>query len=201
MLLFYFGAMGSGKSAYALMTLHQRHHPDAQAHPQTAVLATTLDRADTAVTSRTGMTGPAVPLVPGQVGSAQLSGADTVIIDEAQFLTPDDVEVLVGLSNAGREVICFGLRTDFQGRLFPGSQRLLERADTVRQIALEPRCTSCDRLAVINARFVDAVLATDGPRIALDSIPGAHDAAVTYRPMCVRCWYAALPAPTRNDPA
>lgn len=191
MLMFYFGAMGSGKSAYALMTLYQRHQPDAQSHPQTALLATTLDRTDTAVTSRTGMTGPAIQLVPGEVRADLFDGADTVLIDEAQFLTPADIDVLVELSNAGREVICFGLRTDFQGQLFLGAARLFERADVVRQIALEPRCDRCDRQAVINVRFIDGALAAAGPQIALDRSDPSAAAHISYRPMCVNCWYDA----------
>lgn len=191
MLVFYFGAMESGKSAYALMTVHQRNRPDAASHPHTALLATTLDRTDESVTSRTGMQMPALRLVPGEVRLAQFAGADTVVIDEAQFLTPEDVDVLGDLSDSGREVICFGLRSDFLGRLFPGSLRLFELADTVRQVALEPTCASCDRQAVVNARIVDGALTTAGPRIALDVIDSEEDGPVSYRPMCLRCWKAA----------
>ena len=189
MLTFTFGAMNSGKSAYALMTLHQRHRPDAKSHPATALLATTLARAETGVRSRTGLSGPAIQLVPGEVVPDLLAGADTVIIDEAQFLTAADVEVLAQISNDGREVLCFGLRTDFTGQLFPGAKRLFELADAVHQITLEPRCAHCNRSAVINARYVDGVLSTSGPQIALDSIDPASVSSVTYEPICVRCWF------------
>lgn len=191
MLIFTFGAMNSGKSAYALMTLHQRHRPHAPAHRATALLATTLDRSETTVTSRTGMTGPALQLVPGEVTAAQFPPSDTVVIDEAQFLTPADVEQLALLSNGGTEVICFGLRTDFTGHLFPGSKRLMELADAVHQLTLEPLCATCDRIAVINARLVGEVLTTDGPQVALDSIDSRSPTEVSYAPMCVRCWWRA----------
>ncbi len=192
MLTFAFGAMGSGKSAYAVMTAQQRHRPRAQGHPQTAVLATTWDRDERGVASRTGLWAPALRLIPGAVHGDQFGDADTIVVDEAQFLTPADVEVLVALSNAGRGIVCFGLRTDFRGRLFPGSQRLLERADVVRQVPLEPQCTACDRTAVINARFVGGQLAATGAVVALGDVAqqDAHE-GTTYEPLCVRCWYSA----------
>jgi thymidine kinase len=201
MLIYYFGAMGSGKSAYALMTWHQRHRPAARAHPQTALIATTLDRELAGVTLRTGMSSPAVQLTPGSVRAEQFTGADTVIIDESQFLAPRDVDLLVELSNDGREVICFGLRTDFRGELFPGSRRLFERADSVRQLALEPRCARCERVAVINSRCVDGAITAEGPTIALDSIDSTQESAVNYVPMCVRCWEVALGRRPKPPPA
>lgn len=192
MLVFTFGAMNSGKSAYALMTLHQRHRPDAAAHRSTALLATTFARAETTVTSRTGMSAEALQLVPGEVTAAQFPDVDTIVIDEAQFLTPADVEQLAVLSSSGKEVICFGLRTDFTGHLFPGSRRLLELADSVHQLTLEPLCARCDRIAVINARFVAGTLTVEGPQVALDSIDDVDRSAVSYVPMCVRCWWLAI---------
>ena len=65
MLAFHFGVMGSGKSAFALMTAHEKHRPDAASHPNRAVLATTMDRSTDTVTSRTGMTAQAIQLLPG----------------------------------------------------------------------------------------------------------------------------------------
>lgn len=192
MLAYYFGAMGSGKSAYSVMTAQQRHRPHAHGHPQTAVLATTWDRDDRGVISRTGLWAPALRLVPGTVRAEVFGEAQTIVVDEAQFLAVADVETLVALSNDGREVICFGLRTDFRGHLFPGAQRLFERADVVRQVGLEPRCAACDRTAVINARFVRGHLVTAGPVVALgDIVQRDHDDDTSYDPLCVRCWYQA----------
>ena len=65
MLAFHFGVMGSGKSAFALMTAHEKNRPDAASHPNRAVLATTMDRSTDTVTSRTGMTAQAIQLQPG----------------------------------------------------------------------------------------------------------------------------------------
>lgn len=194
MLTFTFGAMGSGKSAYAMMTAHQRHRPHAATHRRIAVLATTLDRADERVTSRTGMAATALQLVPGLVTAEVFGTADTIVVDEAQFLTVADVELLADLSDEGREVICFGLRTDFRGQLFAGSRRLLELADEVRQIPLEPTCTRCNRQAVINARVAAGRIVVAGPQIALGDTIVSGSAAV-YEPMCRGCWHEA------QDPA
>jgi thymidine kinase len=198
---FIFGAMGSGKSAHALMTAHHRHQPDAPAQPRTAVLATTLDRGQQGVSSRTGMSAPAIVLVPGQVHADVFGDADAIIVDEAQFLAPEDVEVLVGLSNAGREVVCFGLRTDFRGELFPGARRLLEVADSVRQVPLEPRCVRCERAAVVNARLHDGHVLTAGPQVALGDVSDEPESGhAQYAPMCVRCWYTELDPRADADP-
>ena len=129
MLEFHFGVMGSGKSAFALMTYHQRHTPDSPHHPNTAALATTFDRSLSRVTSRTGMHSPALVIEPGTVSPDRFDGIDSLVIDEAQFLTARDVEVLADLAAGGTEVLCFGLRTDFTSQLFDGSRRLLELAD------------------------------------------------------------------------
>ena len=162
MLAFHFGVMGSGKSAFALMTAHEKNRPDAASHPNRAVLATTMDRSTETVTSRTGMTAQAIQLQPGTIRPELFNGANTVVIDEAQFLTAGDVDVLAAMSAAGTEVICFGLRTDFSSALFEGARRLLELADKVAPMAIEPRCAACERPAVINARFVDGRLTATG---------------------------------------
>lgn len=196
MLAFHFGSMGSGKSAHAMMTAHHRHRPHAAAHQQTAVLATTLDRRADQVSSRTGMTARALRLTPGAVRAEQFGDADTIVVDEAQFLTVGDVEALAALSNDGREVICYGLRTDFRGRLFPASARLLEIADEVHQIPLEPLCSRCERTSVVNARVIDGAVTTEGPQVALGDVQlAASDGLAAYEPLCLRCWYDAVGGP------
>ena len=74
MIAFHFGVMGSGKSAFALMTAHEKHRPDAASHPNRAVLATTMDRSTDTVTSRTGMSAQAIQLVPGHVRPELFNG-------------------------------------------------------------------------------------------------------------------------------
>ena len=202
MLAFHFGVMGSGKSAFALMTAHEKNRPDAASHPNRAVLATTMDRSTETVTSRTGMTAQAIQLQPGTVRPELFNGANTVVIDEAQFLTAGDVDVLAAMSAAGTEVICFGLRTDFSSALFEGARRLLELADKVAPMAIEPRCAACERPAVINARFVDGRLTATGDTVVIGDVARTGgNQKVTYDPMCYRCWRVRLGTPQRTTGA
>ena len=193
MLEFHFGVMGSGKSAFALMTYHQRHTPDSPHHPNTAALATTFDRSLSRVTSRTGMHSPALVIAPGTVSPERFHGIDTLVIDEAQFLTAGDVEVLADLAAGGTEVLCFGLRTDFTSHLFDGSRRLLELADRVIALPMAPRCARCHEPALINARLVDGVVTDRGDTVVLGDVAGANDGPEpVYDPMCWACWRAVL---------
>lgn len=106
-----------------------------------------------------------------------------VLVDEAQFLSEHVVEMLRDLTKIV-PVICYGLRTDYRSRLFPGSRRLLELADTIEEI--KTVCVNCNRKAIINAKFYlregERVISRDGsdePDI------GAEE---KYQPMCWNCW-------------
>ena len=147
----------------------RRSRSDAASHPNRAVLATTMDRSTETVTSRTGMAAQAIQLQPGTIRPELFNGANTVVIDEAQFLTAGDVDVLAAMSAAGTEVICFGLRADFSSALFEGARRLLELADKVAPMAMT-RCAACERPAVINARFVDGRLTATGDTVVIGDV-------------------------------
>lgn len=76
---------------------------------------------------------------------------DWILVDEAQFLTADQVDQLSRVvDDFGSNVICYGLRTDFRSNLFEGSRRLFEIADTIDEI--KSTCT-CGRKTIINARI------------------------------------------------
>ena len=79
----------------------------------------------------------------GEVPSAHIAAeADCVLVDEAQFLTEAQVEALREWTRAlGVPVICYGLRSDFRSRLFEGSRRLLELADSIEEI--KTTCAWC----------------------------------------------------------
>ena len=108
---------------------------------------------------------------------------DVIIVDEAQFLQPAHVEQLreiVDYYNV--PVFCFGLRTDFRTRLFPGSARLFELADSVTE--LKTVCT-CGGKAMVNARIdAEGRVVTEGEQFLL----GGNE---SYRPMCYKCWKKA----------
>lgn len=110
----------------------------------------------------------------------QLEGIDCVLVDEAQFLSPAVVEQLRRVTvDPGMPVICYGLRTDFQTRLFPGSKRLLELADRIEEVKVT--CQYCQKKATFNLRLVDGEAAVDGPQIQL----GADE---QYVPVCWSCY-------------
>ena len=108
---------------------------------------------------------------------------DVIIADEAQFLTPEHIEQLRDIvDNYNVPVFCFGLRTDFRTKMFPGSARLFELADSVSE--LKTVCT-CGGKAMVNARIDgNGNIVTEGEQIML----GGNE---SYRPMCYKCWKKA----------
>lgn len=110
-----------------------------------------------------------------------MDAVSCVLIDEAQFLTPDQVRQLHrGAHLLNIPVICYGIRSDFAGEPFPGSAYLLTLADSVEELK---NICSCGRKATMNPRF-DA----SGKRIR-DGAQVAIEGDVEYRPMCARCFY------------
>ena len=103
-----------------------------------------------------------------------------ILIDEAQFLAPEQVDQLSRLvDDYGVNVTCYGLRTDFQSHLFEGSRRLFELADTFDEI--KSTC-SCGRKTIINARIDShGNIVTDGAQVEI----GGDD---KYVALCRRCW-------------
>ena len=156
-LTFYYGTMNCGKSTLAL----QMHH-NARAAGKSVLLFSKLDRAGAVISSRIGLSAPATTvgddlhlhdLVVGIMESGQ--PVDEVIVDEAQFLGAWQVDHLARLADErDLEVRCFGLLSDFQTRLFPGSQRLLELADRREELQLDARCW-CGARGTHNARILD----------------------------------------------
>lgn len=105
---------------------------------------------------------------------------DWILIDEAQFLSPEQVDQLSRVVDTyGSNIICYGLRTDFQSKMFPGSKRLFEIADTIDEV--KSTC-SCGRKTIINARIDQyGNIVTDGNQVEI----GGDD---KYVALCRRCW-------------
>ena len=100
---------------------------------------------------------------------------DAVIVDEAQFLTPKQIDELRFIvDNKGVPVLCFGLRTDFLTHVFPGSLRLLEIADAISEIKTICRCGA---KGTVNARIVESVL---GQTATWADIKGLCDDGMKY---------------------
>ncbi|KIG18524.1 Thymidine kinase [Enhygromyxa salina] len=110
---------------------------------------------------------------------------DCALVDEAQFLSTGVIEQLRAVTRTCNvPVICYGLRTDFRTRLFPGAQRLLELADSIEEIKVT--CQFCNRKAIFNMRLIDGQPTADGEQIQL----GANE---SYAPACHVCYVERLP--------
>ena len=110
----------------------------------------------------------------------QKDTCDVIIVDECQFLTPSQIDQLRYIVNDfDVPVMCFGLRTDFQTKLFPGSMRLMEVADTIQEIKT---ICDCGAKATVNARIDgEGHIITQGAQVVL----GGNDA---YIAMCHKCY-------------
>jgi thymidine kinase len=141
----------------------------------------------TAIVSRAGLEAHAdVVVAPGDVlQSSTFEGLDCVLVDEAQFLAPAVIDQLRDITLTHNvPVICYGLRTDFRTRLFPGTQRLLELADSIEEVKVT--CQFCNRKAVYNIRFIGGKATMRGEQVQL----GAEE---SYAPSCFRCYRDRLP--------
>ena len=184
-LYFKYGAMGSSKSAQALIT---KFNYEEQGMTVWLIKPSvdTRDGADV-IRSRIGLENRAQVITPDQdiLASYRAAGKhDVIIADEAQFFTPEQIDQLRALVDEDDlPVLCFGLRTDFQTHFFPGSQRLMELADSITEIKTVCRC---GRKATVNARLDGAGrVVTEGSQVLL----GGND---SYVAMCYKCWQDAI---------
>jgi thymidine kinase len=165
-LYFRHGAVSSAKTMNLLAVAHQYER-----HGKRVLVAKpAIDTRDgeRSVVSRAGLEREADLTLArdARLDPETFRGVACVLVDEAQFLSPAVVEQLRELTHtADVPVIAYGLRTDFRGRLFEGSRRLMEIADTIEEI--KTTCAECNRKAVFNLRFVDGRAITDGPAVQL----------------------------------
>lgn len=186
-LYFKYGAMGSSKSAQALITKFNYEELGMSVwliKPSTD----TRDGADI-IKSRIGLECRAQVITPEQniAEEYRLVGRhDVIIADEAQFFTPEQIDQLRFLvDEENLPVLCFGLRTDFLTHFFPGAQRLMELADSLTEIKT---VCACGRKATVNARIDGAGhIVTQGSQVLL----GGND---SYVAMCHKCWKEKIKA-------
>lgn len=184
-LTFFQGPMGSGKSTLAL----QRHHTSSEGG-RSVLLLTRHDREGAVITSRIGLQQPATVVAEDtdlyeHVRDLLVQGAtvDEVVLDEAQFVTPAQVDQLARVVDDLRiEVVAFGLLTDFRTELFPGSRRLVELADEIRRLQVEARCW-CGEVGTHNARTVDGRITRSGDQVVVGDL-GAG--SIAYEVLCRR---------------
>ena len=198
-LRFYYGPMDCGKSTLALQVDHNHARQGRK-----GLLLVHFDRSGKPqITSRIGITRTAIE-VNSEVDLRELVRArwaegarvDYLIVDEAQFLTPVQVDQLAELADDVQvDVYCFGIATDFRSELFPGSRRLFELADELEPVQVDVLCW-CGLPARFNARVSDGEVVRAGDTVLVADTATtytdgdqAHDtlsATVRYQVLCRR---------------
>ena len=185
-LYFKYGAMGSSKTAQALITKYNYEENDMKVW----LIKPSADVRDgvNILRSRIGLAAEVEIITPqtdvyALFEKTRNGHCDVIIVDECQFMTPEHIDQLRAIVNDfSVPVICFGLRTDFQTKLFPGSMRLMEVADTIQEI--KTMC-DCGAKATVNARIIDGYIVTEGEQVVL----GGNDA---YIAMCHKCYIRGI---------
>ncbi|QPE04006.1 thymidine kinase [Microbacterium schleiferi] len=203
-LYFRYGAMNSGKSTALLQAAY--NYEERGQHVLLAKPAIDTKEADH-ISSRLGVTRSVDFLIPpvadlralfahhrGELvrreNEALVPEADgrrtdvaCLLIDEAQFLTPEQVDDLLRIVVLdGVPVLAYGIRTDFRTQAFPGSRRLLELAHSLEELKTICRC---GRKAIFNARLVGGRFVFSGDQVAIDELSTER---VTYESMCAECY-------------
>ena len=185
-LYFKYGAMGSSKTAQALITKYNYEENDMKVW----LLKPSADTRDgvSILRSRVGLEAEVDIATPDvniydRYSASFANNCDAIIVDECQFLTVEQIDQLRQIvDDYNVPVMCFGLRTDFRTKLFPGSMRLMELADAIEEI--KTMC-DCGSKATVNARINDGYIVTEGAQVVL----GGNDC---YIAMCHRCYVRSI---------
>ena len=185
-LYFKYGAMGSSKTAQALITKYNYEEndmkvwlikPSADTRDGAAIL-----RSRIGLEARVEVIPPEADIYARFLGS-RVRECNVIIVDECQFLTEKQIDQLRAIVDERNvPVLCFGLRTDFRTKLFPGSRRLMELADEIEEI--KTMC-DCGVKATVNARISNGYIVTEGAQVVL----GGND---SYIAMCHRCYIQGI---------
>ncbi len=183
-LYFKYGAMGSSKTANALITKFNYEERGMKVW----LIKPAIDKRDGAdiVRSRIGLKEKAYVVSPTTdiyETFGEHRDCHVIIADECQFFTTKQIDELRQIVDEFEvPVLCFGLRTDFVTNLFEGSRRLFEVADSITETKT---ICACGKKAIVNARIdSDGNVITTGGQILL----GGND---TYIAMCHSCWVKA----------
>ena len=185
-LYFFYGAMGSTKSAQLLTTNFNYKEKGL------STLLLTSGRDDRSgegiISSRIGLTAHADIIVFNDtnlyfaITKTEVNNrcrVDVVLVDEIQFYATEQIDQLGDVVDyLDRPVLCYGLKADFQSHFFPATKRLMEIADTITEIKT---ICHCGRKATYNARLQDGIMVTEGEQIQT----GGNE---SYTAVCRRCW-------------
>ena len=180
-LYFKYGAMGSSKTANALITRFNYEERGMKVW----LIKPSIDDRDgvNMIRSRIGLQASADVITPDKNLREEYEkhkDCDVIIADECQFFTSEQIDQLRQIVDTlDIPVLCYGLRTDFLTKLFPGSLRLFEVADSITEIKT---ICSCGKKAIVNARIDgEGKIVTEGGQILI----GGND---SYVAMCHNCW-------------
>ena len=181
-LYFKYGAMGSSKTAQALITKFNYEERGMKVW----LIKPAIDNRDgrDVIKSRIGLFAYSTTIEKSEsifeLFRSERSEADVIIADECQFFSPEQIDELRRIvDECSIPVLCFGLRTDFLSHLFPGSRRLFEVADSISEIKTICECGS---KATVNARLdANMNVVTEGSQVMI----GGNE---SYVAMCHKCW-------------
>lgn len=186
-LYFRYGAMNSGKTTALLQVAHNYE----EQNQEVLILKPAIDsKGSNHVCSRLGISREVDALITPDIdlfdfARMLIKDIDCILVDEAQFLTREQVRELFKLvSIHDIPVICYGLRTDFKQQGFPAAEELLLIAHDIEE--MKTICT-CGRKATLNIRVKDGEVIKEGPTILIDSVDTTDD--VVYKAICSSCYY------------
>jgi thymidine kinase len=183
-LYFRHGTVGSAKTLNLLAVAHNYRQQGKKIILMKPDLDTRFGKGR--IKSRAGLETQADVLIVNEksLQGIDYTGVSCVLVDEAQFLVAKVIEELRRVTlDWDIPVICYGLRTDFKSRLFEGSMRLMELADSIEEV--KATCHYCNRKSIVNLKHVNGVATNEGPTVDL----GAEE---KYFPACYRCYRAEI---------
>lgn len=185
-LYFHYGAMNSGKTIELIRAAHQYD----QKGLRSFVIKPGIDtKGQEKITSRVGaeravdlLVQPDMDLYEEIRRAGEQAAIACVFADEAQFLSPDQIDQLLKLTLPPSKipVMAYGLRGDFRTHGFPGSSRLLEVADVIKEIRT---ICDCAKNATFNARTINGQYTTEGPQVEIDG-----SSQIAYQSLCGACY-------------
>lgn len=181
-LYFRYSAMNSGKTTALIQAAFNYE----ERGMRTVVVKPTIDtKGGQKITSRLGIAKPVdVLLAPNDSATEALkvyTDVHCVLVDEAQFLTPDQVDELFWFAvRQNIPVLAYGLRTDFQTVGFPGATRLLEMAHELQELKTICRC---GKKAMLNGRKRNGTFIFEGDQVAIDG-----EQSIEYESLCAACY-------------
>ena len=185
-LYYRYSAMNAGKSTLAMQVAHNYEEKGGSILVWKPQIDT---KGDNTIVSRIGLSREVDALLNEFASPIEIlkeeqknKQIDAIIIDEAQFLTEEQVNELYYISKKmDISILCYGLRCDFRMKPFPGSQRLLAIADSIEEI--KTLCECKKRKATQNLRCINGIPTFEGSQVAIDG-----EDNITYKSVCGECF-------------